>query len=142
MEKAASWFVLIGMCAAFFSCSPHWHLSKACNKLPDLCEVDTFIREVTIINEKPKLDTVFIPKWDTTYVFHNRDSVIIRYRVSHDTVSIEAECPPEKEIIKVIEKPVLIPEPVKWWHKLGWYGWAAIGFVLGVVALIVMKLVK
>jgi len=138
----AAWFVKLACVAALFSCSPAWHIQKACNKQPELCELDTVIQDITIINESPKLDTVFIPKRDTTYIIQSRDSVIVRFKVSHDTVKIEAECPPEKEIIKVIEKPVPVLEPKKWHQRVPWWAWALSGIGIGFIGLIIVVLKK
>jgi hypothetical protein len=132
--------VLFGSVAALFSCSPYWHIQKACKKQPDLCSTDTVVH--TVVHEKPTLDTVFVPKPDTTYIIMNRDSVIIRYSVRRDTVTIEAECPPNET--EYIEVPKLIPveQPKKWHDKVTWWAWALSGMGVGLIALVIVILKK
>jgi uncharacterized membrane protein len=82
---------------------------------------------------------------DTTYVFHNRDSVIIRYSTRRDTVRIEAECPPSKTEIRyrTISEKVTVEKKMKFKDRVLWIaiGAAAIGGIVLLLSILIKKFI-
>lgn len=133
----------VGLIAAgVFSCSPHWHIKKACHKDPTLCNLDTIISEINILPEPVVIDSTFVYPIDSTFQIINQDSVIVNIITNKKGVPvyIDCVCPPNRIEIRDIPKYVVVEPAQKWHNKLTWWGWLAVGMAVGLVALVIVKL--
>lgn len=96
---------------------------------------DTVVRSDTLIRTVQRVDTVLRVRPDTTYIITNRDSVIVRFAYRHDTVRLQAECPPAEMITTTQTITETIEVEPAWVNKLKWllialFGSLLIGLIL------------
>ena len=122
-------------------CSPFFHIKQACKKDPSLCDPVVKIDTITKIKTVEKITEIVNYKTDTTYVFKNKDSVIVRFAIRDSLIYLDAECPPSETV--TIEKPKIIyktvKKPISFFQKVT-YLFAGI-CLLGIIVFLLTKLI-
>lgn len=86
--------IIIALLFSLTSCGAQWHLKRAIAKDPTIIN-DTIVRiDTTIVtNEKTIVDTLVIT--DTITHTIERDGVVVKIQRIHDTIMVDATCPPD-----------------------------------------------
>lgn len=144
--------------AALGSCSPklwssEWHIKRALQKDPSLYDTTARVARVdTIIREIPAASVGFFVERDT--IIQIRDSIqreiSIKYvyipqtDTSQAKGELEVDCPPEKIVEKVIEKPVpqLVYVEPSFWQRAEWMVYLLIAVIIALILWRVYKTMK
>ena len=125
--------IFISLC----SCSASWHIKRAMVKDPSMFKDTVRVEKIdTILIETPKVDTLFKQQRDTLIEYIQGD-VKIKYlwNTKTDSVYIEADCPDQEIIERVVTKtvPPIVLKPT-FWQQARWA--VIILFLIGVIFLL------
>jgi hypothetical protein len=102
-------------------CSARWHINQALKKGAIITQ-DTVYSEKTVIVPGDST-TIFVPvtKLKDSLVTVYQDRIKIQYRLKHDTIRVNVECPPDTVKVSVpvyVNTDINCPKPNKFWRIL------------------------